>query len=195
MKHTIFLVCGLILFGLACTPAQAFKGEVVDDPIKPILVGQNWDGKRFDLAENTGKVTLVFFGYTFCPDVCPFTLAKMKQLYDRLGDRADDLKVIFASVDPHRDSVEKLSNYVPNFEQRFLGLHLTFNEIEIAKESFGITVQYGQPKDGPGTDSFYYVDHSGTFFLLDREGTLRVKLPPNASLDDLEADVRSLLSS
>jgi len=186
----------VLLALLACgVPRQAFRGEVVADPQPaPLLVGTNWDGQSFDLASQQGKVTLVFFGYTFCPDVCPFTLAKMKQVYARLGDRAAEVSVVFASVDPHRDSVTKLADYVPNFDPRFYGLYLDFQQLDRVKEAWGLTVQYGQPKDGPGTDSFYYVDHTGTFFILDRQGRLRLKFGPKAAVDDLVADLETLLS-
>ena len=201
MKHfatlkrlTVALALAACLLGAgACSQSAGFRGQAMDEPKAPLLAGQNWDGKSFDLSDLSGKVTLVFFGYTSCPDVCPFTLLKMKKLYARLGDRAEDVRVVFASVDPHRDSVEKLSQYVPNFDKRFYGVHLPNDKLEQAMESFELTVQYGQPKDGPGTDSYYYVDHTGTFFLLGRDGTVRVTFPPNATVEDLEADVVKLL--
>jgi protein SCO1/2 len=168
----------------------------VEDSDKPVLLnGQNWNGERMGLEDFEGRVTVVFFGYTYCPDVCPTTLMRMQHLYRELGDRADQVAIVFASVDPHRDTVEKLASYVPAFDERFYGLHLSFDELGAAKESFGLAIQYGQPKDGPGTDSYYYVDHTGSFFLLDREGHLRLTLPPNAKLVDLVADVNTLLGA
>lgn len=183
---------GLIAFS-ACNRQAGFRGQPVDEPYQPALTGTNWNGEAFDLSALPQKVKIVTFGYTFCPDVCPFSLSKLRQLYQSLGDRADEVAVVFASVDPRRDSVEKLSQYVPNFEKRFYGLHLDSDQLEQAEQAFHLTIQYGQPKDGPGTDSFYYVDHTASFFILDGNGTVRVTFPTNAPVEEIEADVRTLL--
>ncbi len=190
---------GLLLLAIAaagCGPAHDWNGQLVD-PVRPApeLAGTNWNGEPFELADLEGKVAIVFFGYTFCPDVCPFTLAKMKQLQARLGEEAEDFAVVFVSVDPHRDKLEKLASYVPNFDPRFYGLRLEFGELETVQEDWQVTVQYGQPKEGPGTDSFYYVDHTGNYFVVDRQGRLRLTFPPNAGVDEMAPDVQALLSS
>jgi len=193
--HAVASVLTLAIGLVACSPEASFVGEARDPALEaPKLEGVNWDGAPFRLADQQGKVALIFFGYTFCPDVCPFTLAKMQQIRGRLGDAADDLAVVFVSVDPHRDSVEKLASYVPNFNSSFYGVRLEFDELDIVMEDWDLTVQYGQPKEGPGTDSFYYVDHTGTYFLVDQEGRLRVEHPPNAKAEDLLADIQTLLA-
>lgn len=184
----------ILLVLTACTPASKFNGEAMESAAPaPPLSGTNWDGKPFDLNDHRGKVAVVFFGYTYCPDVCPFTLAKMKQLYARLGDKAEDVAVVFVSVDPQRDSVEKLARYVPNFDRRFYGLRL--EQVDKTIEGFDAVVQYGQPKNGPETDSFYYVDHTGTFFVVDREGKLRLKFQPNATVEQMLPDIEKLLAT
>lgn len=191
----LLCLCVLCVVSIGCQPAHDWNGEVLD-PVKPapLLSGTNWNGEKFEIAQLAGKVVIVFYGYTYCPDICPFTLAKMKQLHTRLGERADDVAVVFVSVDPHRDSVEKLASYVPNFDTRFYGLRLEFDELDATQEAWDLTVQYGQPKDGPGTDSFYYVDHTGFYFIVDRQGNLRLTFPPNASVDDIVPDVETLLA-
>lgn len=186
----------LWLLAAGCNRAPQFFGEVVK-PARPApeLVAVNWDGKPFRLSELRGKVAIVFFGYTFCPDVCPFALAKMKKLYADLGERAEDVKVVFVSVDPQRDTVAKLARYVPNFDRRFYGLRLEPAAVEEVSESFAVTVQYGQPEEGPETESFYYVDHTGSFFVIDREGQLRLTFPPNATADQMRPDIEKLLAA
>jgi protein SCO1/2 len=180
----------------ACAKTVPFRGEVVDPPTPaPSIVGTNWNGDAFDLGQLQGKVVVLFFGYTLCPDVCPFTLAKLKKVKAELGSAAADLAVVFVSVDPHRDSVHKLAHYVPNFDPSFYGVHLEPHDLDLLSDSFGLTVQYGQPKDGPGTDSFYYVDHTGTYFVFDRQGRLRLKHPPSAKAEDLLPDLQALLAS
>ncbi len=194
-KRTIGLaLAAFLLLGAGCSSqAKEFRGEEIAEPAELELTGKNWDGNDFQLSDVGGKVAVVTFGYTSCPDVCPMTLVKMKELYASLGDEAEEVAVIFASVDPHRDSVEKISQYVPNFDQRFYGLHLPNRELERTMDAFDLVVQYSQPKEGPGTDSFYYVDHTGNFFLIDQKGQHRVTLPPSATAIDLEADIRQLL--
>ena len=189
----------LALVGLAasgCQPAHKWAGEVLVDPRPaPELAGVNWDGQPFKLSDQKGKVAIVFFGYTYCPDICPMTLATLKSLYNKLGDKANEVAVVFVSVDPHRDSVEKLSRYVPNFDERFYGLRLEFHELDEVQEDWNVTVQLGQPQDGPGTNSFYYVDHTGSFFVIDREGILRLTFPPNSRPDRMLPDIEYLLAS
>jgi protein SCO1/2 len=196
--HAAVLATALpfLLAVASCKPAQTFNGEVVE-PVQPALelTGVNWDGKPFHLSEHRGKVTVVFFGYTYCPDICPFTLAKMKQIYRDLGSRSTDLNVVFASVDPQRDTVEKLASYVPNFDRRFYGLRLEPDQIEAASSAFGVTVRYGAPKQGLETASYYLVDHTATYFVLDREGRLRLKFPPKATVEQMLPDIEKLLTT
>lgn len=189
------LVAALPLLAMGCRSGPAFNGEVVEPARTPDLSGVNWDGKPFHLKDHRGKVAVVFFGYTYCPDVCPFTLAKMKQLYGKLGTRAADVDVVFVSVDPQRDTVEKLARYVPSFDRRFYGLRIEPDALGAATAPFEVKVEYGVPKEGPETAGFYFVDHTASFFVVDREGRLRLKLPPNATVDQILPDVEKLLAT
>ena len=197
LRGAMVLVAVLPLLLLtACRRSMSFNGQPVEPAQKaPELAGTNWDGKPFRLSDHTGKVTVVFFGYTFCPDVCPFTLAKMKQLYGRLGERAEDLEVVFVSVDPKRDSIEKLAQYVPAFDRRFYGLSIPEDKLEAAIQPFGATVRFGVPSAGLETDSFYLVDHTGTYFVIDRQGMLRLKFAPDTKVDQMLPDIEKLLAS
>ncbi len=185
-----------LLLALGCRSSQKFNGQVVE-PARPApeLSGVNWDGQPFRLSDHKGQVAVIFFGYTYCPDVCPFTLAKMKQLYNRLGSRAEGVKVVFVSVDPQRDSVEKLAQYVPAFDRRFYGLRLEQPALEQVSKGFDVTVQYGTPKEGPETAGNYFVDHTANFFVIDRQGRLLLKFPPNATVDQMLPDLEKLLAA
>ncbi len=189
-------VLWMAMVSLACQPARQWNGEPEVDPTTaPPLTGVNWNGEPFSLAEDvSGQVAVVFFGYTYCPDVCPFTLAKMKQLKDALGTDGEDLQMVFVSVDPRRDSLEKLAAYVPNFDRSFYGVRIEVDALTDLQETWPLTVQYGQPKDGPGTDSYYYVDHTGTYFVIDRQGRLRLRFPPNATAATMRPDLEALLN-
>lgn len=194
--HLAFILLGtLSLAGCgAGEPNHTWRGTRIDPPTPaPALQGTNWDGSTMDLAALDGKVRIVFFGYTFCPDVCPFALAKMKQLYAALGDRADDVAVVFVSVDPNRDSVEKLSRYVPGFDERFFGVRLEPDALDLVANGFGVTVRYSRPPDG-GDETRYFVDHTGTFFVIDPQGQLRVTFPSNATHTEMLPDVEHLLA-
>lgn len=179
----------------ACRRSPKFHGEVMEGERKPELAGTNWDGQPFRLSDHRGKVEIVFFGYTYCPDVCPFTLAKMKQLMGRLGARAANVDVVFVSVDPQRDSVEKLAAYVPSFDRRFYGLRIGPEALPTAIKAFDASVRYGQPKGGLETDTNYFVDHTANFFIVDGQGELRLRFPPNATIDQMLADIETLLTA
>lgn len=189
---TLSLACVLACGSAA--PQPAWNGAAVEPPTPaPALAGTNWNGDSFGLADHDGQVRVVFFGYTYCPDICPMALAKMKQLVAGLDARAEDVAVVFVSVDPNRDTVDKLSRYVPGFDPRFYGLHIEPNELDAIADDFGVTIRYGRPPDG-GDGNRYLVDHTGTFFIVDRAGQLRLTFPPNATASEMLPDIEILLA-
>lgn len=182
----------LVLLTAFCGQQERFSGETVDQSIlNPSLSGTNWDGEPFDLSDLHGRVAVVTFGYTFCPDVCPFTLAKMKQLATAMGPDKDQLAVVFVSVDPQRDTVAKLAEYVPGFDESFYGVHLEQGTMRGMLRSMGVTVQFGSP----GDNGFYYVDHTPDIFVFDSQGELRLTFPPGADVERMASDVRKLIRS
>jgi len=184
-----------ILCTLACTSAPEFRGHTLDTAAPAHLEGVNWDGSEFDLASLDHDVVVVFFGYTFCPDVCPMTLGRMKQVLAELDERqAERVGVVFVSVDPERDTLDKLADYVPHFDRRFYGVRLDDDALEEAKLSFGVSSRNVDPPSG-GENGFYFVDHTGSVFLLDASGRPRVSHPNEAPLADVVADVEALLAA
>ncbi len=147
------------------------------------------DGKPHSLADFRGKVVVVFFGFTHCPDICPTTLAKLAQVSKRLGDEGGDLQVLFVTVDPDRDTPEALSRYVTAFDARFIGL--TGDAAAIARTAKEFKVVY-QKQPGETADS-YSVDHSSGTFVFDREGHVRLFVRHDQSVDDWVHDIRQLL--
>ena len=147
-------------------------------------------GKTRSLADFRGKVVVMFFGYTRCPDVCPTTLTELKVAKEQLGDDGKRLQVLFVTVDPERDTRELLANYVPAFDPSFLGLY--GDAAAIAKVAKEFKVFY-QKAPGKAPDS-YTVDHSAGSYVFDPQGRLRL-LVRQGDVASLVADLRTLLSA
>lgn len=145
-------------------------------------------GKPRTLADFRGKVVTVFFGFTHCPDVCPTTLAEMAQVMKELGPEADQVQVLFVTVDPERDTRELLQQYVPAFHPSFLGLYGNAETTARAAKEFKVYYNK-QPAKAGG----YSVDHSAGTFILDREGRLRLYAQYGQGAPDLVHDIRLLL--
>lgn len=152
------------------------------------LVGH--DGKPRTLADFRGKVVAVFFGFTHCPDVCPTTLATMREVKARLGPDGERLQVIFVTVDPERDTPDLLAKYVTAFDPAFLGLHGTPDEIAQAAKHFKV---YYQKVPGK-TPETYTMDHTASTYLYDPQGRLRLFVRHGQAVDPIVHDVRALLA-
>ena len=142
-------------------------------------------GKRVRLQDYRGRAVLLFFGYMHCPDVCPTTLATLKQATEKLGDR---VQVIMVSVDPQRDSPDELAQYVRYFDARFVGLSGTDGEIERVARQYRAFRQKEQTSAGG-----YTVSHSGYVYLLDQQGKVRALFGAGASESEIADGVRQLL--
>jgi protein SCO1/2 len=151
------------------------------------LTDQN--GKKRSLADFKGKVVVVFFGYTQCPDVCPTTMAEMASVMKELGPKADQVQVLFITLDPERDTRELLASYVPQFDKRFLGLYGTPDETaKVAKE---FKVFYNKvPGSEPGS---YSIDHTAGSYVFDRDGKIRLFVRHGQGAAPLVHDIRQLL--
>ncbi|KQY19098.1 photosynthetic protein synthase I [Massilia sp. Root133] len=147
-------------------------------------------GKPRTLADFKGKAVVVFFGYTQCPDVCPTTMAEMATVMQKLGPLADQVQVLFVTLDPERDTQELLANYVPAFDKRFLGLRGTPEQT--AKTAKEFKVFYSKV---PGTDpGSYTIDHTAGSYVFDRDGRLRLFIRHGQGPDPIVHDLRALLS-
>ncbi len=147
-------------------------------------------GKPRTLADFKGKAVVVFFGYTQCPDVCPTTMAEMATVMQKLGPLADQVQVLFITLDPERDTQELLANYVPAFDKRFLGLRGTPEQT--AKTAKEFKVFYSKV---PGTDpGSYTIDHTAGSYVFDRDGRLRLFIRHGQGPDPIVHDLRALLS-
>jgi len=147
------------------------------------------NGKPRTLADFRGKVVVMFFGYTHCPDVCPTTMADLAAAMKKLGPDADQVQVLFVTVDPERDTPELLGKYVPAFHPGFLGLRGSTEATARTAKDFKILYQK-QPGQTPGT---YTVDHSAGSFVFDTQGRLRLYVSYGQGPDVFAHDIGLLL--
>ena len=178
----------------ACTAGEPREKFQASD-----VTGASW-GRDFhlvdpagaprSLADYRGKVVMMFFGYTNCPDECPTTLAKMAQAVDRLGPDGKRVQVLFVTVDPVRDVSAVLEQYVRAFNPTFVGL--SGDPPTIAATAKEFKVFYEAQKPGP--NGFYSIDHQSGIFVFDARGRLRLFMGENIWVDAMVHDLRLLLA-
>jgi len=176
----------------ACGPA-AWRGTPYEPP-RPAaeISGINWDNTPFRLSELRGKIVLLFFGYTYCPDVCPTTMAEMRKLMEQLGAQAEQVAVVFISVDPERDTPARLAEYVPFFDRRFHGVQLTADALAQVKRDYGVFAEKRPYVAADGVET-YTVDHTARVFLVDQTGALCLSFSYGTPVEDMRADILRLL--
>ena len=199
MKRFSFLLIGLVL-GLAIVLAAwsfadqnyTYQGVLIDPPAQAAdftLVDQN--GSPFRLSEQRGKLALIFFGYTNCLDVCPATLAEFMQIKTALGDQAADVRFVFITVDPERDTQQRIKTYLSAFDPEFIGLTGDSAALEAIWRSYGVYVE----RSDPGGSSDYMVDHSTRTYLIDPQGNWRLNYPFGMEYEKISQDILHLLGS
>jgi len=146
----------------------------------------DFDGKPRTLADFKGKATVVFFGYTQCPDACPTTMAELSGLLKTLGPEAGRVQVVFITVDPSRDTPALLKNYVTNFRPDFLALRGNEAQTQAVVKEFKVVVEKVPGK----TPDSYTIDHTAGTYIFDPQGRIRLfasqSLPPDQLADDLK---------
>jgi len=149
------------------------------------------DGKSRSLADFKGKVVVVFFGYTQCPDVCPTTMAELAQVKKSLGKDGERLQGIFVTVDPERDTPAVLKSYMGSFDPSFVALRGTVEQTkEVAKE---FKVFFAKV---PGrTPDSYTMDHTAGSYVFDGNGKLRLFVRYGSGTDALAADLKTLIAA
>lgn len=150
-------------------------------------------GGAFRLSGAHGKVILLTFGYTNCPDVCPTVLAELAQVRTRVGRDAGRVQVLYVSVDPERDTAARLRAYVQVFDTTFVGVTGSTAQLEPVWKAYGVSIARREiPGGGPQA---YAVHHTASIYMVDAEGRLRVMAPFGTPVDDLVHDVRVLLAA
>ena len=152
---------------------------------------QDPDGKTRTLADFKGKVTVVFFGYTQCPDVCPTTMAELAQVKKSLGADGERVQGVFVTVDPERDTPELLKAYMGSFDPSFVALRGTPEQTAAMAKEF--KVFYAKV---PGkTEGSYTVDHTAGSYVFDASGKVRLFVRYGSGADALATDLKTLLAA
>jgi protein SCO1/2 len=149
------------------------------------------NGKLRRLEDFRGKVVLMFFGYTQCPDVCPTTMSEMAEVMKQLGPDAERLQVLFVTVDPERDTAAVLANYVPGFDPRFLGMTGDLAALEKVAKEFRVFYQK-VPGKQPGS---YTMDHTAGSYVFDAKGRIRLFVRHGQGAEPIAHDIKQLLAS
>lgn len=186
------LLIGAVAVGVfLSSKPDSFRGTAYNEPYPaaPEVELTRADGSNFQLREMRGKVVVLFFGYTSCPDVCPTTLAGLKQALEKLGDQADQIQVVFVTVDPQRDTPQRMQEYVDHFNPAFIGLSGSEAELAKAWNDYGIFRETVEGTSAAG----YFVNHTARVTFIDRQGNLRVSSPSDMPVDDIVHDLKLLL--
>jgi protein SCO1/2 len=172
--------------------AYKFRGSVIDPPVAASnLTLKDQNGQTFQLSDQRGKIVLMFFGYTNCPDICPTTLLQFKQARAQLGNQSERVRFVFVTVDPERDTADKMKTYLGAIDPGIIGLTGSQAELETVWKAYGV---YRQKQPGQGPDEYAdLIEHSGRVYLIDTQGNLRLTYPFGLTPDDVVQDVKYLL--
>jgi protein SCO1/2 len=191
------LVTGLLMLLLIVGPqAKAWNSTDMTGalPALDFKMTRASDGKAVTAADFSGKIVLLYFGYTFCPDVCPTTLLDIATMLKTMGKHADDVRVLFVTVDPGRDTLAVLKSYTAAFAPQVIGLRDTPDQLATLAKRYRVAYSVTPGKDG----NLPKVTHSSAVYVFDRNGAIRLLFTglavPNANLAGMSSDLRQLAS-
>jgi protein SCO1/2 len=195
VKRTVLVsIAAMMLAATVLSRCQTyeFNGTQYDDgATAPEIELTNVKGGTYRLSENRGRIVLIYFGYTFCPDICPGTLAQARQMFDLLGEQAEMVEFLFVTVDPERDTPEVMSAYVSAFHPRIVGLTGSPDELVQVFDAYGIVAEKEPlPESAVG----YVMNHTTRVLLVDQAGRLRLSYPFGTIAEDMAEDIRHLWS-
>lgn len=194
------LLIGVLMLLSACSTTNSeadyinqLAGAVLDPPreIDDFSV-MSTEGEDFTLSEHRGEVVLIYFGYRACPDFCPTTFAELKRVYTDLGEPADNVTIVFVTVDSERDTLEGLTLYTHAFHEDFIGLRPDEAQLDSLMEQFGVVAER-RAIDESG--SIYLYDHTATLFLINPQGQLEVQYLYGTPYDNIVNDVNLILDA
>ena len=193
MNRALPVFFSLLLFAATAGAAASsgLKSGVFEPPrMAPDFSLRSTAGTDLQLSRYRGKLVILEFGYTSCPNVCPESLAMLAQARQKLGALADQVQVVFVTVDPERDTADLLRKYLAAFDPTFVGVTGTPAQMEKVRQDYGITAKKEMVG---GSKTNYAVHHSSYLYFVDRQGSLRGLMPFGRTADDIVHDARILL--
>lgn len=189
----VVIAAAVFVLGRRQEPSYAYHGGEFSPPAAAAPLNlTDMNGNPFTLDQVKGDVTLVYFGYTTCPDVCPTTLTDFQSLKDELGPDADRVKFVMVTIDPERDTEAKLKEYLGFFDPDFIGLRGDAAQTEQVKQDYGITVKR---VEYPDSATKYLLDHSALVYVIDPEGRLLLTFPYGTDPVLIAQDVKHVLDA
>jgi len=187
----IVLLIIIGLFSVAFARPYTLHGSLIQPAMTaPDFSLTNTNGQLFQLSKQKGRLTLLFFGYTNCPDECPATLAVMKQVFARLGPQSNQVNFVFVTVDPQRDHPAQIQAFLARYNPAFIGLGGSLTLLTPVWKAYGVY----QELPVNSTVSQYQVAHSTQVYLIDPHGQLRLTYAVDTSVDDIYQDIQHILS-
>ena len=195
MRRWLVATCAVAVFGLAgCQPSTppAFQAtDITGAAFAREFKLTDHNGTVRTLADFKGKAVAVFFGYIHCPDVCPTTLSDFAAALKQLGPQAEQVQVIFVTLDPQRDTPDLLKQFVPAFNPGFLGMYTDADGLKLLAHEYKVVYQKTSVK---GADD-YLLDHSAGTYIYDPQGRLRLLMPYGSSPETIAHDLKILLDA
>jgi protein SCO1/2 len=188
----IRLILGIMivaLTGVSYAQSQLKSGVFEPPRAAPDFSLPSSRDAQFTLSQQRGKILVLGFGFTNCPNVCPMTLANLAQVNKNLGALASQIQVIYVTVDPERDNTTRLGEYLAKFNADFIGISGSAEQLSNVRQAYGIIAKKELKKNGMDYD----VHHSSYIYLIDREGLLRALVPFGKTADDITHDIKILL--
>lgn len=186
---SVFAVVAGLAVGVYFFRPHTFHGTVIQSPEPSYNFTLTSVDGDVSVNDFRGKIVLLYFGYTFCPDICPGTLANAAQALRDIGPKAEDVQLIMVSLDPERDTPEKLAEYMVHFHPSFIGMTGTKEQLDEVASLYGIYYQINKGSDATG----YLIDHTATLLVLDREGYLKLVFPFGVTAEDIADDLKYML--
>jgi protein SCO1/2 len=181
--------------GAAIIEGDAFDGITQVEPPRalPDFTLTDQRGEPFSLSDLRGKMALLFFGFTHCPDVCPLTLLEFKQVKSALGKQAEDVAFVFISIDGARDTPEVLAEYVGGFDESFIGL--TGDDATLTRIGSDYNLYFARRANPSGSADDYIMDHTSSAFLVNRSGDLTAVYAYGTQSDVIAGDIQTRLAN
>lgn len=181
----------LVLIG--CSNPPPFKAKPVpDSPMAPAFTLTDQYGAQRSLSDFKGKVVSLFFGFTHCPDICPTHLARQAEVMRQLGPQADQVAVLFVTLDPERDTPAALKTYMDAFDTRFIALTGSTDQTSKVAKQYKI---FWQKTPLPDSALVYTIDHTTNSFVIDQKGRLRLTVPHEMPAADVTHDLKLMIET